>query len=100
MDNRADLIQSLAGAMGMSGKARRQDSHFDPSTGTLYCGSKVYSASDVAAAREFCQGNAEKMASLNDSSSAFYEIAVAAIETLEKDSVSSGGRVIVPNSSN
>ena len=49
-DNREDLIRSLAGVMGMSGEAKKKDSHFDPSTGTLYCGSRVFSQSDIAEA--------------------------------------------------
>ena len=39
MGSREDLIRSLAGAYGMSGERKRKESRFDPTTGTLYCGS-------------------------------------------------------------
>ncbi len=95
MDSREDLIKSLAGAMGMSGTKKKEDSRFDRTTGTLYCGSHVYSAADISSAKAFCLESSKKMASLNDSSAAFYEIAAEAIALLEKDNITNGGKMVV-----
>ena len=95
MENRTDLIMALAGSMGMSCKAKKEDSHFDATTGTLYCGSKVYSAADIQQAKEFCADNAERMAQRKDSSADYYEIAAEAIALLEKNSIANGGRVVI-----
>ncbi|MBE5860798.1 MAG: hypothetical protein E7301_11860 [Butyrivibrio sp.] len=95
MGNREDLIRSLAGVMGMSGEAKKADSHFDPATGTLYCGSRVFSQSDITAAKEFCEANMKKMAEIQDNAAMFYEIAASALEILEQDSVKNGGRIVV-----
>ena len=93
--NREDLIRSLAGVMGMSGEAKKKDSHYDPSTGTLYCGSRVFSQSDIAEAKEFCLQGMKKMADIGDNAAMYYEIAASAIELLEQDSVKNGGKVVV-----
>ncbi len=95
MDNRENLIMALAGSMGMSGKAKKEDSHFDASTGTLYCGSKVYSAADIQSAKSFCEENVKKMSAIGDRAAGFYEIAAEAIALLEKASVSNGGKVVI-----
>lgn len=95
MGNREDLIRSLAGVMGMSGEATKKDSHFDPATGTLYCGSVVFSQNDIKAAREFCENNMKKMNDIQDAAAMYYEIAASAIALLEQDSVKNGGRVVM-----
>ncbi|MBE5842856.1 MAG: hypothetical protein E7302_01595 [Butyrivibrio sp.] len=95
MGNREDLIRSLAGVMGMSGEQKKADSHFDPSTGTLYCGSRVFSQVDIAEAKKFCENNMRKMAEIQDNAAMYYEIAASAIEILEQDSVKNGGKVVV-----
>ena len=97
--NREDLIRSLAGVMGMSGEAKKKDSHFDPSTGTLYCGSKVFSQADIAEAKKFCLQGMKKMADIGDNAAMYYEIAASAVELLEQDSVKNGGKVVVKEGS-
>ncbi|WP_026525242.1 MULTISPECIES: hypothetical protein [unclassified Butyrivibrio] len=94
-NNREDLIRSLAGVMGMSGEQKKQDSHFDPATGTLYCGSRVFTQTDIAEAKKFCITNMKKMAEIQDNAAMYYEIAASAIEMLEQDSVKNGGKVVV-----
>ena len=93
--NREDLIRSLAGVMGMSGEQKKKDSHFDPTTGTLYCGSKVFSQTDIADAQKFCENNMKKMAELRDNAEMYYEIAASAIELLQQDSIKNGGKMVV-----
>ena len=95
MDNREQLIRSLAKTMGMSGEKKKEESHFDPSTGTLYCGSRVFQQTEIQKAKKFCMENAKKMASFDDNSSTLYEIAAAAIELLEVKSLASGGKVVI-----
>ncbi len=93
--NREDLIRSLAGVMGMSGEQKKKDSHFDPTTGTLYCGSRVFSQVDIEEAKKFCENNMKKMAEIKDNAEMFYEIAATAIELLQLDSMKNGGKVVV-----
>lgn len=97
--NREDLIRSLAGVMGMSGEKKKEASHFDATTGTLYCGSKVFSQTDISEARKFCENNMKKMAELRDNAEMYYEIAASAIELLQQDSVKNGGKVVVKEQS-
>ena len=96
-DDRKDLILSLAGAMGMSGKTTREGTCFDPSTGTFFCGSHVYQPADIVAAKQFLKKHMQRLSSYNDASYAFYEIAFSAIELMEKQGnlVSNGGRLVV-----
>ncbi len=96
MEDRRDLILSLAGAMGMSGEKDNDKKSFDKETGTFYCGSHIYQPSDITAAKMFLKKNSERLSSLNDRSSSFYEIAISAIELVEKEFLcSSGGKMII-----
>ena len=95
-DNRKELILSLAGAMGMSGKDIKEKTSFDAATGTFYCGSHVYQPSDIAAAKEFLKKYKERLSSVNDASFMFYDIALSSIELLEKGLLlSNGGKLVV-----
>ena len=95
MGNREDLIRSLAGAYGMSGEKKKESSRFDPTTGTLYCGSKLFHQTDIAEAKKFCENNMRKMSEIKDNAAMYYEIAASAIEILQQESVKNGGKVIV-----
>ena len=95
-NNRSELIMSLAGAMGMSGRSRKDNTSFDPSTGTFYCGSHVYQPSDIAAAKDFLGKYRQRLSSLNDASCRFYDIALSSIELVEKGMlVTNGGKLVV-----
>ena len=94
--DRKELIVSLADAMGMSGEKKKAVSSYDATTGTVYCGSRVYQPSDVQNARIFLTKYFERLKKQNDKSFAFFEIALSCIELIEMDmAVSSGGRIVV-----
>ncbi len=100
MGNREELIRSLAGVMGMSGERKKKESSFDPTTGTLYCGSKIFSQADISEAKKFCETNMKKMEDIKDNAAMYYEIAASAIEILEQDSVKNGGKIVVKDNNN
>lgn len=97
MDNRKDLILSLAGAMGMSGEKKKERPHYDVATGTIYCGSHVYHTEDLVGARIFFEKHRERAESFGDAACTYYDIALAALEFIEKDVLMNGGKMVVRN---
>ncbi len=84
MDNRKDLIMSLAGAMGV--KKKQEDvTRYDRNTGTIYCGKKSYNTSEITDAKQFFENILKRIEGKNDASEGYYEIAVRALARIEKD---------------
>jgi hypothetical protein len=93
--DRAAIIQELAKEYGMSGKPKGVDSHYDRNTGTLFIGSKVFQTEDLENAKAFFSANRKRAESVKDAASDYYEIAEIAVDLLLKESLGSGGRVVV-----
>ena len=90
-----NIIKELAGSYGLAGSNKKENSHYDPSTGTLFVGSRVYNTSDLERAKRFMRENKKKSKSFNDASCDLYEIGEIAIEALIQDSAGNGGRIII-----
>ena len=93
--DRAALIQELAKEYGMSGRPKSVDSHYDRNTGTLFIGSKVFQTEDLESARSFFAANKKRARDNNDAACDYYEIAEIAVEMLLRESLGTGGRVVV-----
>ena len=96
--DREDLIKQLAGEYGLEGRAAPLESRYDPTTGTLYVGSRVYRQGDLERAKRFFEKSAKKSRSLNDASSDLYEIGMQAVSMLQQMCADAGGRLIIKNS--
>ena len=91
MDNREDLIKSLAESVGFKSiKADRQESVFDVSTGTLYCNGMIITKSISEEASRFFE-NLERQyldgAHENKQLAMFYRCAIEAISLMQTDEV-------------
>ncbi len=89
-----DLIHQLALEYGMDGRPKRDDSHYDRNTGTLFVGSKVYHYEDFERTIRFMKENKKKAKSFGDASCDLYEIAEFAVETMMNENLVAGGRVV------
>ncbi len=89
-----DLIHKLAMEYGMDGRPKRDDSHYDRNTGTLFVGKKVYHYEDFDRAARFLKENKKKAKSFGDASYDLYEIAEFAVRSMMENNLSVGGRVI------
>ncbi len=89
-----DLIHQLALEYGMDGKPKRDHSHYDGNTGTLFVGSKVYHYDDFQRALRFFRESKKKAHSLGDSACDLYEIGEFAIESLMENNLLMGGRLV------
>ena len=97
-DDKKDLILSLAGAMGMSGRNEIGSGCYDKTTGTMYCGSHVYHSQDIYAAKQYLKKRYERLKSMGDGTCHFYEVALSSIELMEKEYLlSNGGKLVVRN---
>ena len=93
--DKTEIIHQLAGEFGMAGQPKRDDSHYDRNTGTLFVGSKVYHYEDMERAKRFFKENAKKTRHLGDAACDLYEIGEMAVEKLMDESHSAGGRVVI-----
>ncbi|MCR4902618.1 MAG: hypothetical protein K6A23_07155 [Butyrivibrio sp.] len=92
---RKDLVSQLAQSMGFAGEKKSEPSRYDPATGTVYCNGKMFTGQEMEAARQYCIQAAEKFDGYGDSAGNMMRIAAAAIEIIQKDSVKTGGTVVV-----
>ncbi|MCR5100264.1 MAG: hypothetical protein K6B41_02770 [Butyrivibrio sp.] len=92
---RKDLVSQLAQSMGFNGESKKDPSHYDPTTGTVYCNGTVYTKADIEKARLYCLEAAKKYAGYGDSAAGMMEIAAIAIEELQKNNIKSGGNVVI-----
>ncbi len=92
---RKDLVSQLAQSMGFQGETKKEPSHYDPTTGTVYCNGTVYTKVDIENARVYCLEAAKKFENYGDGAAAMMEIAALAIEELQKNSIKSGGNVVI-----
>lgn len=97
--DRLDIIHQLAQEYGMEGRPEKEKSHFDPSTGTLFIGSRVYKSVDLDNARRFFEENLKRARERSDASAGYYEIGCMAVERLMEESTSNGGRLVVKEDS-
>lgn len=90
-----DLVSQLAQSMGFAGEKKSDPSRYDPATGTVYCNGKMFTGAEIESARQYCLQAAEKFESYGDNAANMMRIAAAAIELIQKDSVKSGGTVVI-----
>lgn len=97
MYDKKELIEKLASEYGLEGRQARTASRYDPTTGTLFVGSKVYHKSDLERAQKFFKESKKKARSLNDGACDLYEIGEIALASLIDSCDEKGGRLIVKN---
>lgn len=93
--DRQDIIQKLAHEYGLEGRPSYEKSKFDPVTGTLFIGSRVYKYTDLENAKLFFDDSMKRAREKKDAAAGFYEIGVLAIDKLLEQSVGSGGRLVI-----
>ncbi|MBR4529954.1 MAG: hypothetical protein IKO80_06730 [Lachnospiraceae bacterium] len=106
--NREDLIGALAAAMGQGGYSatKYEESRYDTSTGTLYCQGYIISKTSVDEALEFFRNSkkrSDRMAETDPNarnSSLYFQVAIEAIQMMQKQAILNGGKVIAPTSDN
>ncbi|MCR5100474.1 MAG: hypothetical protein K6B41_03860 [Butyrivibrio sp.] len=101
MENKAELIEGLAIAMGQGEalKTRYDLNKYDSTTGTMYCNGHIISSSTINNAKNFFDAQRRKYKEhIEELQGAydmmcFYEVALEGIEKLQAEAFKTGGRI-------
>ena len=86
---RDDIIQQLASSMGAPVQSKFAESNYDKSTGTLYCNGHMITAGKIEQAKQYFERSKKHVESGSDIY-IFCELALEAIERMQKSNVSNG----------
>ncbi len=96
-DLKSELIKGLAKSVGLQGGKAEEPSRFDPSSGVLYSQGHTYSQNQIMEAKDFCKRQIDKTKPIGDNTYQMYEIALAAIEVLQKSNFGKTQGLVVPD---